>query len=73
MPRMRGNMGRVEATRRGIVSGDGPNGGITNNTKSVVLYGLPGKMSVEALTYFLKSYKLADPTPDTKEIVKMEL
>ena len=72
-PRVRGNKGRVEAAQRGVISGDGPNGGINGNTKSVILYGLPGKMTVEALTYFLKSYKLADPTPDMKEIIKMEL
>ena len=73
IPRIRGAKGRIEAAQRGIVAGDGPNGGITSNNKSVVLYGLPGKMTVEALTYYLKSFKLADPAPESKEIVKMDL
>jgi hypothetical protein len=76
--RSRGQRGREEASERGIVTGNGPSGGITRGGRNVVLYGLPGKMTPEAASYYLGSFKLASQVAGSQEenitgdIVKME-
>ena len=72
MQRMRGVRGREQAAQRGLVSGNGPNGGVTGSGKNVVIYGLPGKMTEEAAGYYLKSFKLAGLAGD-KDIVKLDV
>ncbi|KIP09604.1 hypothetical protein PHLGIDRAFT_18577 [Phlebiopsis gigantea 11061_1 CR5-6] len=70
--RMRGARGREEAAQRGVINGNGPNGGVTGGGKNVVIYGLPGKMTEEATGYFLQSFKLAG-SADDKDIVKLDV
>jgi hypothetical protein len=59
-PRMRsrGLKGREEASERSIISGTGSQGGITDVGRSVMLSGMPGKISTEALRRFLNNYSL---------------
>lgn len=70
--RIRGARGREQAAQRGVITGDGPNAGITGSGKNVVIYGLPGKMTEEAAGYFLKSFKLSGQTAE-KAIVKIDV
>lgn len=70
--RARGLKGRQEAENRGL-TGDGPSGGLTQSGKNVVLYGLPGRMSGEAVGYYLKGYKIAGATKTSKPITKVEV
>ncbi|KAI0064649.1 hypothetical protein BV25DRAFT_1800128, partial [Artomyces pyxidatus] len=58
-PRVRGSKGREDATGRAVVTGNGVGAGITDNEKSVLLYGLPGKLTIDATRSLLKGYKLA--------------
>lgn len=67
--RSRGLKGREEASERSIVSGNGSQGGITDNRRSVLLSGLPGKISSDAVRRFLKNYKLMG---GQAEVVKLE-
>jgi hypothetical protein len=67
--RSRGLKGREEASERSIVSGNGSQGGITDGGKSVVLSGLPGKISTESVRRFLKDYRLMGGQAG---VVKME-
>lgn len=71
--RIRGVKGRAEAADRGIITGNGPSGGLLGGSSNVVLYGLPGKMSTEATGYYLKSFKLAGASPESKDIVKVDM
>ncbi|KAI0306648.1 hypothetical protein B0F90DRAFT_787660 [Multifurca ochricompacta] len=70
-PRMRsrGLKGREEASERSIVSGNGSQGGITDGGRSVLLSGLPGKISTEGVRKFLTNYKLMG---GQAEVVKLE-
>lgn len=56
--RSRGLKGREEASERTIVTGNGIQGGITDGGRSVLLSGLPGRISAESVRRFLKNYKL---------------
>lgn len=67
--RSRGLKGREEASERAIVSGIGSQGGITDVGKSVLLSGLPGKISTEAVRRFLKNYSLMG---GQAEVVKLD-
>jgi hypothetical protein len=67
--RSRGLKGREEASERSIVSGNGSQGGITDVGRSVVLSGLPGKISSAAVRRFLKGYQLMG---GQAEVVKLE-
>jgi len=67
--RVRGQKGREEAAQRAIVTGNGSRGGIWDNGKSVVICGMPNKMSVDGVRKFLKNYKLAG---GQGEVVKMD-
>ncbi|KAI0005958.1 hypothetical protein BJV74DRAFT_8130 [Russula compacta] len=70
-PRMRsrGLKGREEASERSIVSGNGSQGGITDGRRSVLLSGLPGRISSDVVRRFLKNYKLMG---GQAEVVKLE-
>ncbi|KAH9966590.1 hypothetical protein BC827DRAFT_1264550 [Russula dissimulans] len=67
--RSRGLKGREEASERSIVSGNGSQGGITDVGRSVILSGLPGKISSAAVRRFLKNYQLMG---GQAEVVKLE-
>ena len=67
--RSRGLKGREEASERSIVSGNGSQGGITDGGRSVLLSGLPGKISAEIVRRSLKTYKLMG---GQAEVVKLE-
>jgi len=56
--RSRGLKGREEASERTIVTGNGVQGGITDGGRSVLLSGLPGRISVETVRRLLRNYKL---------------
>ncbi|KAH9856945.1 hypothetical protein C2E23DRAFT_865593 [Lenzites betulinus] len=71
LPRTRGVKGRVEAARRGVISGDGPGGSITGGGRNVVLYGLPGKLVPGALIDSLQEFKLAGVEHGTEVVVKL--
>jgi len=67
--RSRGLKGREEASERTIVTGNGIQGGITDVGRSVLLSGLPGRMSKETVRRFLRDYKLMG---GQAEVVKLE-
>jgi hypothetical protein len=67
--RSRGLKGREEASERSIISGNGSQGGITDIGRSVVLSGLPGKISTDVVRRFLKNYRLMG---GRGEVVKLE-
>ena len=67
--RSRGLKGREEASERSIVSGNGYQGGISDVGKSVLLSGLPGKITTDAVRWFLKNYKLMG---GQAEVVKLD-
>jgi hypothetical protein len=67
--RSRGQKGREEASERSIVTGTGCQAGITDVGKSVLLSGLPGKISTEAVRRYLKNYSLMG---GQGEVVKIE-
>ncbi|CCM02401.1 uncharacterized protein FIBRA_04499 [Fibroporia radiculosa] len=71
--RTRGTKGRLEAAERGLVMGMGPDGGVSNQGRNVVIYGMPGKMTPESLREYLKSFKLAGSEGGQKEIIKLEV
>ena len=70
-PRMRsrGLKGREEASERSIVTGNGSQGGITDGGRSVLLSGLPGKISTDIVRRYLRNYKLMG---GQAEVVKLE-
>lgn len=67
--RSRGRKGREEAAERSIVTGNGSQGGITDVGKSVVLSGLPGRISTGVVRRFLRNYNLMG---GAAEVVKLE-
>jgi hypothetical protein len=67
--RSRGLKGREEASERSIVSGNGSQGGITDVGRSVVLSGLPGRISTDAVRRYLRDYSLMG---GQAEVVKLE-
>ncbi|KAN0123929.1 hypothetical protein V8E52_002419 [Russula decolorans] len=70
-PRMRsrGLKGREEASERSIVFGNGSQGGITDVGRSVLLSGLPGRISTSAVRRYLKDYNLMG---GQAEVVKLD-
>jgi len=70
--RTRGAQGRMEAAERGLITGNGPGGGVVNEGKNVVLWGLPGRLTPEALKGFLHNFKLAGTEGGKKEFAKIE-
>ncbi|THH18500.1 hypothetical protein EW146_g2500 [Bondarzewia mesenterica] len=67
--RSRGEKGRMEGARRGLVNGNGSRGGIWETGKSVVVWGMPGRIATDGMRSFLRSYKLV---PGEGDIVKLE-
>ncbi|KAF8275093.1 hypothetical protein EI94DRAFT_1793723 [Lactarius quietus] len=67
--RSRGLKGREEASERTIVTGNGVQGGITDGGRSVLLSGLPRKISADSVRRFLRNYKLMG---GQAEVVKLE-
>ena len=67
--RSRGLKGREEASERSVVTGNGSQGGITDGGKSVLLSGLPGKISTDVVRRYLRNYKLMG---GQAEVVKLE-
>lgn len=65
-------VGRREAADRGVLTGDGPSGGIIANGLSVVITGLPGRMTTGGLKHWLRNFKLAGDTAEEKEIIRIE-
>ncbi|KAI0362182.1 hypothetical protein OH77DRAFT_1388337 [Trametes cingulata] len=72
IPRARGTKGILEAAERGVVTGNGPSGGITGSGRNVVLYGLPGKMLPWQLAERLRDFKLAGTEYGREVIVKLD-
>lgn len=70
--RARGTHGRMDAAGRGLVAGNGPRGGVANEGKNVVLWGLPGRLTPEGLKGFLQNFKLAGTEGGKKEFLKVE-
>jgi hypothetical protein len=68
--RSRGLKGREEASERSIVFGNGSQGGITDVGRSVLLSGLPGKISTNAVRQYLKDYSLIG---GRAEVVKLDM
>jgi hypothetical protein len=69
--RMRGSFGRQEAANKGLVDGNGPNGGTSGNGKNVIMWGLPGKLPPDGLRNYLRAFRLSDAS-DEESIVKIE-
>ncbi len=67
--RSRGLKGREEASERAIVFGNGSQGGITDVGRSVLLSGLPGRITTSAVRQYLKDYSLMG---GQAEVVKLE-
>jgi len=70
--RTRGVQGRMEAAERGLITGNGPRGGVVNDGKNIVLWGLPGRLTPEGLKGLLHNFKLAGTEGRKKEFVKVE-
>lgn len=72
--RSRGIKGRQEAADRGIITGTGPDAGVTERGRSVVIWGLPGRWNEEILRGFLehKGFRLAGNDMNHMNIVKVE-
>ena len=69
--RTRGSLGRREAVDKGLIDGNGPNGGTSGNGKNVIIWGLPGKLPPDGLRNYLRAFRLSD-TSGQESIVKIE-
>ena len=69
--RMRGSAGRREAANKGLIDGNGPNGGTSGHGKNVVMWGLPGKLPPTGLRNYLRAFQLADSGAQDS-IIKIE-
>jgi hypothetical protein len=67
--RNRGTKGRRDAADRGLITGDGPDGGIVSNGRVVVVSGLPGKLGSEGFRRYLKRFGVSG---GQQEITKIE-
>ncbi|OBZ75045.1 hypothetical protein A0H81_04246 [Grifola frondosa] len=72
-PRNRGAEGRAEAAERGLITGNGPDAGVTNGGRNVVMWGLPSRITQENVRDMLKSFKLAGFEGGQEEMVKLEM
>lgn len=70
--RSRGQKGKLEAAKRGLIQGDGPNGGIADRGNAVLISGLPGKMTGDALRTYFKTFRF-ESQEGVKAITKLEL
>lgn len=69
--RTRGPTGRGEAANKGLVNGNGPNGGTSGNGKNVIVWGLPGKLPPGSLKNYLRAFRLSDENGE-ESVVKIE-
>lgn len=69
--RTRGLNGRQEATGKGLIDGNGPNGGTSGIGKNVIMWGLPGKLPPDGLRNYLRTFRLSDESGQ-ESIVKIE-
>lgn len=69
--RTRGTVGRNEAANKGLVDGNGPNGGTSGHGKNVIIWGLPGKLPPDGLRNYLRAFRLSD-VGNQESIVKIE-
>ncbi|KAF9651512.1 hypothetical protein BDM02DRAFT_3110627 [Thelephora ganbajun] len=69
--RTRGTVGRKEAANKGLVDGNGPNGGTSGQGKNVIMWGLPGKLPPDGLRNYLRTFQLSE-TSSQESIVKIE-
>jgi len=72
--RSRGAKGREEAAARGCITGTGPDAGVTDRGKGVVLWGLPGRMTADELKELLsfKGFFLMDGETAKGNVVLIE-
>ncbi|KAI5121679.1 hypothetical protein M0805_002755 [Coniferiporia weirii] len=74
-PRMRGERGRAEAASRAVLEGNGMGGGVGAKAWDVVLWGIPGTMSAQALRYYLRRVELVGVNPNGEpkcEVLRVE-
>jgi len=69
--RTRGSVGREEATNKGLITGNGPNGGTSGHGRNVIMWGLPGKLPPDGLRNYLRAFRLSD-TSGQESILKIE-
>jgi hypothetical protein len=69
--RTRGSVGRQEAANKGLIDGNGPNGGTSGNGKNIIMWGLPGKLPPDGLRNYLRAFRLSDEGGQ-ESIVKIE-
>jgi hypothetical protein len=73
-PRTRGTKGRAEAQERGVATGNGPHAGLLQNAgKSVVIWGFPGKITIEVVAPFFKDFKVAKSKKEKLRIQQVPL
>ncbi|KAF8522301.1 hypothetical protein BU17DRAFT_44846 [Hysterangium stoloniferum] len=71
--RSRGAKGREEAAARGCITGTGPDAGVTDRGRGVVLWGLPGRMTVDELKeLLLRGFSLMDGEAAKGNVVLIE-
>jgi hypothetical protein len=70
--RSRGAKGRENAMNRGVITGNGPDAGVRERGKNVVVWGLPGRLTPEDLREYLKGFRLAGSTSGEHDIIKIE-
>ncbi|KAF8481529.1 hypothetical protein JB92DRAFT_3037493 [Gautieria morchelliformis] len=69
--RSRGVKGRDSAVNRGVTTGNGPDAGVRERGRNVVVWGLPGKLTVEGLKEHLRSFRLAGSVNGEKDVIKL--
>lgn len=72
--RTRGQRGRSEAARRGVLVGCGPSAGVTNDGRTVVFGGLSSRSSSESwLEDLLANFQIARSDKGDPQIVRLPL
>lgn len=69
--RGRGSKGLLEAGQRGIITGDGPDAGLSGGGKNVLICGLPGKTLPAQVADRLRNYKLAGLEQGRPVVIKL--
>ncbi|EPQ58761.1 hypothetical protein GLOTRDRAFT_104100 [Gloeophyllum trabeum ATCC 11539] len=69
--RSRGAKGVEEAAERGVISGNGPSGGLppSQSGMNVVVFGLPSKMELEKVKAYFDGFEFASMTRGDKEVI----
>ncbi|OCH94967.1 hypothetical protein OBBRIDRAFT_21814 [Obba rivulosa] len=72
--RGRGSRGRAEAGERGIVNGNGPGAGLarTDESRSVIITGLPISLSQDRIRAFVKSFNIDAGEGGQLDVVRVE-